>query len=174
MDRKMEGLEGAELKELQSKKETLLREQNMFKGGQEIPATHAVPSVLAENSIAPSNDEISDRKNIITKIFTTISNCYPEDQLHVCAILYAKFECSVEEKKHIAFMVKAYGGIDVSLLTDRDIPKYADAPEEQKKAADQFLTYAANRVSYKFIDDTVAKAAGQKNADAPSDNIRAS
>ena len=150
MNREMEGLEGPELKLSKWKQEGLLREAKMLTDGEEIPAAHAVPSVLAENSIAPSNDEISDRKNIVTKIFTTVSNCYPEDQLHVCAILYAKFECSTEEKKHIAFMVKFYDGIDVSALTDREIPKYKEAPEEQREAADKFLAYAGNRMSNKL------------------------
>ena len=92
---------------------------------------------LQKIQIAPSNDEISDRNNIIAKIFTTVSNCDPEHQLHVCAILYAKFECSTEEKEAVANELNNLDGTDVYELTDKDIPKYAEAPEAEQKAADR-------------------------------------
>ena len=123
-------------------------EQSIIQANKVIPATHTVPSVLAKDSIAPSNDEISDRKSIITKIYTTVSNCFPEHRSYVCAILYAKFECSNEEKEAIADELYSLDGIDVYKLVDNDIPPYKDASEAEQKAADEFLAYADGCLSH--------------------------
>ena len=115
-------------------------------------ALHIERGLIQENkAIPPTRQFGAVERKPVALIAKLVSECYPEHQLHVCAILYAKFECSKEEKKAVADALNSFDGTDVSGLTDKDIPKYSEAPKAQQKAAEEFLVYASGCVSHQAI-----------------------
>ena len=160
-------------KKLMSMREKLIEEQQMIQANKKMIATHVEPSALDEISpdaaaalrikgpLSPivknyKENNPSIREDVITFIYERLTGCYPEDQLNVCAILYAKFRCSEEEKTCVALLLKeSPNAQDVSALTSRQIPNYSEAPEAEKRAADAYLSYATQRLFQQSIQTLI-------------------
>lgn len=147
----------------------LIEEPKMIQANKKMIAAPAEPSALDEISpdaaaalrikgpLSPTvktckENNPSIREDVITFIYERLIGCYPEDQLNVCAILYAKFKCSEEEKTCVALLLKeSPNARDISGLTSQQIPNYSEAPEEDKRIADAYLSYATQRLFHQFI-----------------------
>lgn len=119
-------------------------------------ALHTERGLIREDKVISAIPFTPEERKPVDLIAKLVAECCPEHQLHVCAILYAKFECSREEKEAVADILYDFDGTDVSDLTDKEIPKYAEAPEAEQKAADEFLVYASGCVSHQTIQFRLA------------------